>query len=290
MVLRPSRPIRDQPAPMTSTPAPSDSSPDSRLPPRWLIAVDIGNNGVKLAQLAWEHGGQLPASVRLLRMASGRSAFDEMASWLPDEPAEWCVASVNRPAETRLAGWVHTQRPGDDYRLLSNRMLPIAIHVDDPSAVGTDRLLAAMAAGELRRAGSPAIVIDAGSAITVDLVSAEGAFEGGAILPGFEMMATALAHQTDQLPLIRELESQQLPAVVGKSTVAAIRSGLFWGHVGAVRELVQRMAAQAETQPQVFVAGGDAAKLAGYLGPGTRVVANLVVWGLVLCHRHLQNR
>jgi type III pantothenate kinase len=255
--------------------------------PPWLIAVDIGNNRVKLARLPWHHRGPLPETLPLLRIASRCPCFTQLAEWLPAERAEWCVASVSRPVETQLAQWVREHRPGDVYRRLTNAMLPIEVRLDNPLQVGTDRLLAAMAAAKFKAPGCPAIVIDAGSAITVDLVSAQGAFEGGAILPGFEMMATALAQQTDQLPLIGN-NTADPPAVVGKSTEAAIRSGLFWGHVGAVRELVQRMAGQTDAAPQVFVAGGDAALLAVYLSPAAQVVPHLVFQGLALTHQHLR--
>jgi type III pantothenate kinase len=127
-------------------------------------------------------------------------------------------------------------------------------------------------------------VIDAGSAITVDLVAEDGAFEGGAILPGFEMMATALQTQTDQLPLVSENPHDEIPDVVGRSTVAAIQSGLFWGHVGAVRELVDRIQLHAGQKPQVFIAGGDAARLAPFLKlkPPAQVVPHLVFEGIRL--------
>jgi type III pantothenate kinase len=103
------------------------------------------------------------------------------------------------------------------------------------------------------------------------------------------MMARALAQQTDQLPLVDEAQAAVPPPVIGKSTVQAIRSGLFWSHVGAVRELVLRMAEDYGPTPQIFVAGGDAAKLATYLGPSVRVVPNLVFLGSLITYRSMRS-
>jgi type III pantothenate kinase len=123
--------------------------------------------------------------------------------------------------------------------------------------------------------------VDAGTAITVDLVSADGAFEGGVILPGFRLTAKALAEGTDLLPHVDHDPAAAPPPVVGKSTAAAIRSGLFWGQVGAVRELTHRIAGELACSPQLFVAGGDAERLAGFL-PQARVVPELVLAGIAL--------
>ena len=97
----------------------------------------------------------------------------------------------------------------------------------------------------MRPPGRPAVVIDVGTAITVDLVSAEGAFLGGAILPGIAMSARALHEFTDLLPLVDMSELAAPPPALGDSTEAAMRSGLFWGAVGAVRQLIEQLAGDA---------------------------------------------
>jgi type III pantothenate kinase len=151
--------------------------------------------------------------------------------------------------------------------------------------VGADRLLAAVAVNCLRDPARAAIVVDAGSAITVDLVSSDGCFQGGVILPGFQMTARALAEGTDLLPLVEGPLVVDTPAVVGKSTVAAIRSGLFWGGVGAVRELIARISADLAARPQVFIAGGDAGRLAPFLDDDVRIVRDLVLAGIAIAQQ-----
>jgi len=249
-----------------------------------LLAVDIGNHQIKLGRFTGEADRGLPQPARVWKLATGEADFDALSAMLPGDELAWCVATVQRRAERSLAAWVQDRRPQDRYRLLGNEDLPLEIHVEHPQHVGADRLLAAVAVNQLRTANRPAIVIDAGTAITVDLVSADGAFEGGVILPGFRLTAQALAEGTDLLPHVNHDPAADPPPVVGKSTAAAIRSGLFWGQVGAVRELTCRISGELASSPQLFVAGGDAERLAVFL-PEARVVPELVLAGIALCAR-----
>jgi type III pantothenate kinase len=244
-----------------------------------LLAVDIGNHQIKLGLFLGGDGDGLPQPAQIWRIPTGEAPFEPLSAVLPPVPLVWCAASVHRQVERRLAAWVQRCRPHDCYRLLQHENLPLTIHVEQPHRVGSDRLLAAVAVNRLRVSSRPAIVVDAGTAITVDLVSAGGAFEGGVILPGFRLTAKALAEGTDLLPEVEYDPTAEPPPVVGKSTAAAIRSGLFWGQVGAVRELVQRMSDQLEAAPQIFVAGGDAERLAAFL-PDAQVVPELVLAGI----------
>jgi type III pantothenate kinase len=247
-----------------------------------LVAVDIGNRQIKLGVFDGTAGDPLPRASRTATLAAEADPGETIATWLPAPPAAWLVASVHDQAETRLRRWVAQHRSGDSYRLLANAQLPIPIRVDVPELVGTDRLAAAVAANCLRTPGRPAVVIDAGSAITVDLVSADGAFEGGVILPGFGLIAHALARGTDRLPLVDDSRFERPPPVIGKSTEAAIRSGLFWGNVGAVREIVARMTDQLGVPPQIFVVGGDARVLASCLASDVLQVRDLILSGIAV--------
>jgi type III pantothenate kinase len=142
-------------------------------------------------------------------------------------------------------------------------------------------LAAAVAAKHLKDPERAAIVVDAGSAITVDLVSPAGEFCGGAILPGWQTMARSLATTTHLLPHIDATAFPAAPDVVGRSTQAAIASGLFWGSVGAVRELVERMAEPWNPSPERMLAGGDIHALLPHLGSSFRYFPDMVLWGIV---------
>ena len=197
----------------------------------------------------------------------------------------WWIASVNRPAATRLIDWLSQHRPDDRITLLAADDLPLEVRLEHPDMVGIDRLVDAVAVNRLRDAGRPAVIVDVGTAITVDLLSAEGVFLGGAILPGIQMSARALHEFTDLLPPIDVSELTVPPPALGTATVPAMESGLFWGTVGAIRQLTERLgeaASGCHTPPQVFLTGGAAAGVADLLGPNARYVPSLTLGGIAL--------
>jgi len=246
-----------------------------------LIAVGIGNTTIKLGV------ADVEADQWRLMHEWETAEFDlsEVAGELPKGSCRWRVASVHRAAEQSLHQWQQASRSRDDYLALSHKDLPLEINVEAPERVGMDRLIAAVAANQRRDGNRPAVIVDAGTAITVDLIDVEGVFQGGVILPGFRLSARALADGTDLLPIVDATFRTEAPRVIGKSTTAAIRSGLFWGGVGAIRELVARTAAELQTSPQIFVTGGDAERLTSYLAADAQFVSDLVLRGIVLSCR-----
>jgi type III pantothenate kinase len=237
-----------------------------------LMAVDIGNTCVKLAD--FEHANDLPLPLPAGSLTVGHNWVEaELEPFVTRKPAAyaWWIASVNRPAAARLLDWLKA-RGVDRPRLMMAADLPLAVDVALPDAVGVDRLLNAVSVNKLRARGRPAIAVSFGSAIVVDYVSASGAFAGGAILPGVAMSARALHTFTDLLPLI---EIAEAPPVLGTSTEDAMRSGMFWGAVGAVRELVNRLA-EGQGPIQVFLTGGGAAPYAAILAQQTEHAAQFV--------------
>jgi type III pantothenate kinase len=213
------------------------------------------------------------------------SHLDRLAPWLADAfsaGGSWWIGSVNRPGATRLVNWLRTHRPGDRVTLLAAGDLPLSVKLVRPDMVGIDRLLDAVAANRLRRSDRAAVVVDVGSAITVDLVDAQGAFRGGAILPGIAMSARALHTFTDLLPLIDMSELATPPAALGTATDEAMRSGLFWGTVGAVRELIDRLSTEASSRADVFLTGGASTAVAHLLGPSAWHVPHLTLAGIAL--------
>ena len=187
---------------------------------------------------------------------------------------------MHRSCEAQLANWVKQVREDDHYQNLSYHHLPLQINLSDPSSVGMDRLVAAVGANLLRSDKRPAIVVDGGTAITVNLIAGDGAFVGGAILPGFRMAARSLAVDTDALPEVDVGFDDETP-VVGTSTVAALRGGLLWGTVGGVCEIVRRMTRSLGQTPQMFVTGGNAELLAAHLGQEASWIPDLVLTGIV---------
>ena len=130
----------------------------------------------------------------------------------------------------------------------------------------------------LHLAGRPGLVVSCGTAITVERISKQGIWQGGAIAPGLRVAARALHNQTAMLPLV---ELHQAPPHWGASTRPAVEAGVFWGTVGAVRELLDRQTADLGSDPWVIWTGGDAALLAGAIaGSDARIEPDLVLLGL----------
>ncbi len=250
-----------------------------------LVAVDVGNTRVKFGWFDLPTGDGLPAPARTLELATEpwepKHAEQLLADHSADE-ATWLLASVNRAASARVVAWIDSLAARAERRELTSGDLPIAVKLDAPERVGVDRLLGAVAANRLRDVGRAAIVVDLGSAITVDLVTADGAFVGGSIMPGVAMSARALHEGTDALPLEPKWRLDEPPPALGASTTAAIESGLYWGAVGGVREIVTRLSELSAGQPHVFLTGGTAPVVAHLLGEPTRYVPHLVLAGIVL--------
>ncbi|MFV1965038.1 MAG: type III pantothenate kinase [Pirellulaceae bacterium] len=245
------------------------------------IAVDIGNSAIKFGVPQRVLRDEPPVWTLLLQVDTPEYDVATLLGQLSADACIWQVASVHRPSEQRLARLVNTLRPQDEYRLLSHRDLPLEIDVEYPDRVGMDRLVAAVAANRLRDPRRSAVVVDAGTALTVDAVSADGVFRGGVILAGFRMIGRALAADTDLLPLVEDAFQEMPPPVIGRSTAAAIHSGMFWGGVGAIRELVTRFTDAMGDDPQLFVTGGDAQLLASHVRANARFVPELALAGIL---------
>lgn len=249
-----------------------------------LLAVDIGNTAVKAALFAavQPSAGTLPTPDF---MAEAPAAVDNEAA-LPDswplDGVPWFVSSVNRPLCERLFAWHSRRGLQPAPRLLDVRDLPLRVDVEFPERVGLDRLATAVAADWLRKPARPAVVVDAGTALKVHAVSSDGVFLGGAILPGLRLASESLHANTDRLPRVPVSTNDMPPAAIGRHTEAAIRSGIYWGAVGAVRELLARMRSELASDPQVFITGGDAAGLSPLIDHDTRFVPHLCLAGIAL--------
>jgi type III pantothenate kinase len=209
------------------------------------LVADVGNTRVKWGRIDGD------------RIEIAALATDDPAAWAAQwqlwqlaDGAEWAVAGVHPDRRDRLLNWL--EQAGAAVRLIADyRQLPIRVEVSAPEKVGIDRLLNAVAAAARVPRGTPAVIIDAGSAVTVDLVDETGAFRGGAIFPGLAMMARSLHQFTAKLPLIEAFEAHQMP---GTDTEAAIRAGVFHAVCGGIDRLVEKLAA---ADARVFLAGGD---------------------------------
>jgi type III pantothenate kinase len=160
-----------------------------------------------------------------------------------------------------------------------NLDLGIAIKIDRPEAVGADRIVNAVAAHE--RYQGALIVVDFGTATTFDIVGANGDYEGGVIAPGANLSAEALHQGAAMLPRVA---IQRTQAVIGKDTVPAMQSGLFWGYIGLIEGLVVRIKAEYGAPMTVIATGGLANAFFRQTSAIDHLDPDLTIRGLVLIH------
>jgi type III pantothenate kinase len=216
-----------------------------------VLAIDVGNTNVHFAHICGDTVGDMQ---RLPLEATGPLVEELRKLWesIP-APKKVAAASVN-PKGLALVEEAVSKATGQGI-LVVGRDLPLTIQTNlpEPKKIGTDRLCAAVAAFD--RLGVACVVGDFGTAVTIDCVSAEGVFLGGAILPGLGLGAASLHSHTAQLPLVEPV----LPDwVYGKDTRQAIIGGLVFGLRGALRELVEDYATELGQWPVVILTGSDA--------------------------------
>jgi type III pantothenate kinase len=239
------------------------------------LVVDIGNTRIKWGRCV---GGRVIDTVSLPADAP-ESWHEQLLRWGQDGSLRWAVASVHPRRCNGLVAWIRQR--GDTVEVVDTwQRLPLRILVEHPQRVGMDRLLDAVAANSRRRPGVPAVLIDAGSAVTVDWLDETGAFAGGAILPGLRLMALALHEHTALLPLIDMPAGP--PPLPGTSTPEAMAAGVFWSVAGGTRALVDEMAVRAGVRPDVFLTGGDGPLLHPVLGPDAQLWPAMTLEGIRL--------
>lgn len=247
------------------------------------IAVGVGNTSVQFAQFPWQLTETLPVPDWLLTVPADTDFGTLEFPADPPPRSHWTVASVNHDAESQIKSWAESEWQPTSYRLLGRNDFPIQVQLGHPDRVGHDRLAAAVAVNSVRESGQCAIFVDAGTAITVNAINANGAFVGGAILPGTLIASRALATWTDQLPEVSVdwRLKENCPSAIGSSTESALESGIYWSAVGAVRELMRRMSAELDAEPATYITGGFGEHLAKHLD-GCVFIPHLVVAGIAI--------
>jgi type III pantothenate kinase len=230
------------------------------------VVVDVGNTRLKWG-LVGPGKGQIAA---IASLGDDPAAWEQQIDRWGDAPApggvgplRWAAASVNPGRLERLRAWVGGR--GDEFfHLQSAGQLPLRIDLEQPDKVGIDRLLNAVAVTSREPAGRGAVLIDAGSAVTVDWLDERHAYCGGSIFPGIDLMAEALHHYTALLP--RVAVSLPVPGLPARATIPAMQAGIFLAVSGGIRAAVDCYARAAAVGPRVYFSGGQAPLLAEAMG------------------------
>lgn len=233
-----------------------------------LLAVDAGNTNVVFAV---HDGNEWRGRWRIATRADRTS--DEYAVWLlallqhcslRSAEINRCVIGTVVPAA--LYNLRRLSREWFDVEPLVARSTVdwgFEIKVDRPQEVGADRLLNALASHYHYR--GPLVVVDFGTATTFDVVDEDGAYLGGVIAPGINLSLEALHKAAARLPRIGIGRPQ---AVIGRDTVSAMQSGIYWGYVGLIEGIIGRIQAEHEAHLKVVATGG----LAPLFAEGTAVI------------------
>jgi type III pantothenate kinase len=257
-----------------------------------LLAIDSGNTN---AVFGVYDGDALRASWRV--STNARRTADEYAVWLTQLLA---LAGLTRDDidATIIANVV----PESAFNLLAlcrrylnieplvvgtpGCRLGIGVDVDMPAeSVGADRVANAVAARDRHKL--PLMVIDFGTTTNFDIVDRNGNFCGGVIAPGPNLSLQALQMAAAQLPLVA---IRRPPSVVGRSTVPAMQSGVFWGYVGLIEGLARRIREERAEAMGVVGTGGLAPLFAAATDIIDQVDPDLTIWGLRLIYRYNTNR
>jgi type III pantothenate kinase len=251
-----------------------------------LLAVDIGNSSTKFGVF---EGEKLLSkfSIPTNRMADTSQVSEAIAGRLSQTVGSAIVASVVPELDRVMRDYLQVEYEIEPVFVDHSFDFGLKVSYEPLTSLGIDRLVNASAAAKLY--GKPCIVCSFGTAVTIDAVSPDGEFLGGIIAPGMKVMAKALNLAAAKLP---EVEIAKPQTVLGDSTVASIRSGIYFGYVGLVDGLIDRIAKSTRfSRPgnerdaftlNVVATGGFAETVAAEVSAISIVNANLMLEGLRL--------
>ncbi|MFT4564156.1 MAG: type III pantothenate kinase [Gammaproteobacteria bacterium] len=236
-----------------------------------MLLIDAGNSRIKSA--AYTNGTMEPYSSVRTESASLPVQWQEAPM-----PASVVVSNVaGAEVEAKLTRWtLDAWALKPKFVQVSREAAGMRTQYDDPTKLGVDRWLAALAA--YRLAGRAVVVVDAGTAITLDVVSGLGVHLGGSITPGLELMVDSLTRSTARL----RLDSIEQTDGIATNTASAISTGCIDAVVGGIERKARAISASLDVAPDWVITGGGAAQIMKYCHLEFRHVPDLVLQGLVL--------
>src|SRR5689334_22822430 len=244
-----------------------------------LLALNVGNSRLSLGVFV---AGELEHVTRVSHgeREKWRDVITDAWKKIEDRENENVAGGTGNPPVSEPLAHVIEQVTGQRVQWIGRDIdLPIKVLTESPQETGVDRVVNIAAAYE--QMGKACVVVDAGTAITVDCCNDKGEFLGGAIAPGVEMMLTTLHERTAKLPQV-DLATPQ--GVFGRSTNEAIRQGVYFGVRGMVRELVENYATELGSWPELIATGGDAHKLFDGWELVHAISPDLTLYGVALAY------
>ena len=255
-----------------------------------LLTIDIGNTSVTLGVF---DGERLTTTLRVA--TDTRRLADEYGLLLtgllkqrnvePSQLDSACICSVVPPLTMVLDEVCQNFFDLKPLTVSVGTRTGLKILYDSPRDVGTDRIVDAVAAIELY--GTPAIIVDMGTATVFDGVTKDGEYLGGAIAPGVSLAAESLFLNTSQL---RRVELQAPKTAIGQNTTAALQSGLVLGYIGLVTFMVEQFKNELGRDAKVIGTGGLISVVAKETGVFDDINPDLTLIGLRLIHQMNQQR
>ena len=240
-----------------------------------ILAVDIGNTNVNIGSFA---GKKLTSHFCIDNTSLiNQKAKLPVKSSLLNESKNIVVASVNPDIESLFYKFLGKKYKTKILKIGKEIKLRIPTLVENPQTVGIDRLLNVLAA--YRRTQTSTIVIDFGTAITIDIVSKKGEFQGGLILPGIKTSAYALNRQTALLP---KVEIKRPKKIIGKNSEDAIKAGIYYGTVGSVNYIIKELKRVYGDLEYTVATGGDAKILKKEIPEIDKFIPRLTLEGIKL--------
>jgi type III pantothenate kinase len=254
-----------------------------------LLAIDVGNTNTVLGLYRLDgepgppaiglgrRGGNKPELAAHWRITTHRTQtvdeygvffvnLFEMNGLAPSQVTHIIISSVVPPVESTLRQVCETYFHTQPLFVEPGIKTGMPILQETPADLGADRLVNAIAAFE--RYGGPCIVVDFGTATTFDVISAKGEYLGGAIAPGLGLSADALFSHAARLSRV---DIKRPAKVIGTNTVTHLQSGLYYGYIGLVDSILERMVAELGEQPRVIATGG----LARLIAEDSRFIAEI---------------
>jgi type III pantothenate kinase len=240
------------------------------------LALDAGNTTITAGLFA---RGEILAHGRIptRQVSFTKDLAARIAALFPGmRPDAVAVCTVAPPMEPMLRQYAETAAQRVTF-VASASDVPMPVRYDPPSSLGADRLVNAFAA--FRLFGGPCIVVDLGTATKLDVVDADGVYQGGAIAPGAGVSARALTHAAPRLP---HIDICAPPAAIGHTTRNALSSGLVFGHAAMIDGLVRRFRRELGEDALVISTGGLAALICAETETARRVEPFLTLRGLAI--------